>query len=177
MLRLAKTSTFLGVLICSILLSGMVFAPTLNGSTGGRSHTLSNSSSIIPALCSTNCPPQQPPVMIGWGGLRLDSATTTCSSVCYQNSTYAASNVFPGQSQSDMERLVVRMKAMGLNTIRVSFAPYCTNPSGDPSDSPYSSSDAQNMIKIANYYNFWIVLRYDGDSDISSATTCWLNYW
>src|SRR3989449_6319710 len=27
-------------------------------------------------------------------------------------------SVFPGQSQSDMERLVVRMKAMGLNMIR-----------------------------------------------------------
>src|SRR5207245_1253950 len=115
--------------------------------------------------------------MIVFGGLMLDSATTSCSSVCYQNSTYVASNVFPGQSQSDMERLVVRMKAMGLNTIRVSFAPYCTNPSGDPSDSPYSSSDTQNMIKIANYYNFWIVLRYDGNNDISTATTCWLNYW
>jgi len=76
-----------------------------------------------------------------------------------------------------MERLVVRMKAMGLNTVRVSFAPYCTNPAGDQDDSPYSFTDAQNMIKIANYYNFWIVLRYDGNNDISTATTCWLNYW
>ncbi len=115
--------------------------------------------------------------MIGWGGLRLDSATTTCSSVCYHNSTYVPSNVFPAQNQSDMERLVVRMKAMGLNTIRVSFSPFCTNPAGDRDDSPYSFSDAQNMIKIANYYNFWIALRYDGNDDISTATTCWLNYW
>ena len=69
---------------------------------------------------------------------------------------------------------------MGLNTIRVSFAPYCTNPTNnppDPSDSVYSLTDAQNTVKIASYYNFWIVLRYDGDNDISTATTCWLNYW
>jgi hypothetical protein len=70
------------------------------------------------------------------------------------------------------------MKAMGLNTIRVSFAPYCTSPSGDGhSDSPYSLTDAQNTIKVANYYGFWIVLRYDGDDDIATQTTCWLNYW
>ena len=177
MLRLVGTRKFVSVLVCSILVASMLFAPTLKGPSGAEIHVSLNGSSIIPASCTPNCPPQQPPLMIGFGGLRLDSATKTCSSVCYQNSTYVASNVFPGQSQSDMERLVVRMKAMGLNTIRVSFAPYCTNPSGDPSDSPYSSSDAQNMIQIANYYNFWIVLRYDGDNDISTTTTCWLNYW
>ncbi|TMI22744.1 PKD domain-containing protein [Candidatus Bathyarchaeota archaeon] len=177
MLKLVGTRRLLGLLTCSILVASLLFAPTLKGPSGDVGQAFLKGSSMTSTSCSTNCPPQQPPVMIGWGGLRLDSATTTCSSVCYQNSTYVASNVFPGQSQSDMERLVVRMKAMGLNTIRVSFAPYCTNPSGDPSDSPYSSSDTQNMIKIANYYNFWIVLRYDGDSDISSATTCWLNYW
>src|SRR5712692_3459122 len=152
--------TLLAILACAIILTSTVYAHALTPN----------------ASCSTNCPPQQPPVMIGWGGLRLDSATTTCSS-CYQNATFAPSNVFPGQSQSDMERLVVRMKTMGLNTMRVSFAPYCKNPAGDHDDSPYSFADAQNMVKIANYYNFWIVLRYDGDNDISTSTTCWLNYW
>jgi hypothetical protein len=164
------------VLICLTLVSGTFLAPTLT-SLSGTSLTFLKGSSLVPTACSANCPAQQPPVMIGWGGSRLDSATTTCVSVCYQNSTYVPSNVFAGQSQSDMERLVVRMKAKGLNTIRVSFAPYCTNPSGDRSDSPYSFSDAQNMVKIANYYQFWIVLRYDGNNDISTATACWLNYW
>jgi hypothetical protein len=170
------TRTIAGVLICLVLASGTLSAPTLKNQSG-QTHIFPNHSLVIATSCTSNCPAQQPPVMIGWGGSRLDAATTTCSSVCFQNSTHAPSNVFPGQSQSDMERLIVRMKAMGLNTIRVSFAPYCTTPSGDRSDSPYSFSDAQNMIKIANYYNFWIVLRYDGNYDISATTTCWLNYW
>ena len=161
LLRLIRTRSFLVVLVCLILASSMLFAPTLRSLIGQSSNPMKG---------------QQPPVMIGWGGLRLDSATTTCSIVCYHNSTYAPSNVFPGQNQSDMERLVVRMKAIGLNTIRVSFAPSCTSPA-DHDDSLYSSSDAQNMIKIANYYRFWIVLRYDGDNDISTATTCWVSYW
>src|SRR5438132_528712 len=160
-LRLIRTRSFLVVLVCLILASSLLFAPTLRSLIGQSSNPMKG---------------QQPPVMIGWGGLRLDSATATCSTVCYHNSTYASSNVFPGQNQSDMERLVVRMKAIGLNTIRVSFAPYCTSPA-DHDDSLYSSSDAQNMIKIANYYHFWIVLRYDGDNDISTATTCWVSYW
>jgi cellulase (glycosyl hydrolase family 5) len=137
-------------------------------------------SSTAPTSCSANCPPQQPPAMIGFGGLRLDSATanSTACAVCYKNSTFVASNVFPGQSQSDTERLVVKMKAMGMNTIRVSFAPYCSNPAGDGhSDSPYTLTDAKNTIAVANYYGFWIVLRYDGDSDITTQTTCWINYW
>ena len=161
-MRLKGTRSLLVILICLTLASSITYAPTLKSLIGQNSTAMKG---------------QQPPVMIGWGGLRLDSATTTCSSVCYHNSTYAASNVFPGQNQTDMERLVVRMKTMGLNTIRVSFAPYCTNPAGDQDDSPYSFTDAQNMIKIANYYNFWVVLRYDGNNDISTTTTCWLNYW
>jgi Cellulase (glycosyl hydrolase family 5) len=179
MLGLIGTRNILGVIICLILVSSTLAAPTLE-SLSGQGHASPKDSSIIPASCSSSCPAQQPPVMIGFGGLRLDSATvtsTTCS-VCFNNSTFVASNVFAGQSQSDTERLMVRMKAMGFNTIRVSFAPYCTNPSGDGhSDSPYSLTDAQNTIKIANYYGFWIVLRYDGEYDIATQTNCWLNYW
>ena len=175
-MRFTGTRRFPIILVCLMVASSLMSAPTLKN-LNGQSSAFVKGSQTTPALCSSNCPAQQPPVMIGWGGLRLDSATTTCSSFCYHNSTYASSNVFPGQNQSDMERLVVRMQAMGLNTIRVSFAPYCTTTTGDRDDSVYSSSDAHNMIKIANYYHFWIVLRYDGDNDISTATTCWLNYW
>src|SRR3989442_2519947 len=170
------TRSFLVVLTCLILASSMVLAPTLRN-LNSQSSDFVKGSSMTSTSCSTNCTAQRPAVMIGWGGLRLDSATTTCSKVCYHNSTYVTSNVFPGQNQTDMERLVVRMKAMGLNTIRVSFSPYCTNPAGDRDDSPYSFSDAQNMIRIANYYHFWVVLRYDGNQDISTATSCWLGYW
>ena len=179
MLRLVGTRSCLSVLICLILVSSALSAASLK-SPGGQSHALLKGSSIILAPCSPNCPPQQPPVLIGFGGLRLDSATvnSTACSVCYKNSTFVASKVFLGQSQSDTERLVVRMKGMGLNTIRVSFAPYCTSPAGDGhSDSPYSLTDAKNTIKIASYYHFWIVLRYDGEDDIATQTSCWINYW
>src|SRR5712664_3717157 len=185
MLRLVGTRCLPGLLICSILVASLLFAPTLTSASSGQGHAFAKGSSVISTSCSTNCPPQQPPVMIGWGGLRLDSATVTstlCTTLsfqpCYHNTTFVASNVFPGQSQSDTERTVVKMKAMGFNTIRVSFAPYCTSPSGDGhSDSPYSFTDAQNTIKIASYYHFWIVLRYAGNDDIATQTTCWLNYW
>src|SRR2546428_12968607 len=136
--RLMGARSFLVASICLLLASSVIFAPTLRSLNDQRANPMKG---------------QQPPVMIGWGGLRLDSATTTCSSVCYHNTTYVPSNVFSGQNQSDMERLVVRMKAIGLNTIRVSFAPFCTTPSADRADSPYSLSDAQTMIKIPNYYN------------------------
>src|SRR5437879_5702287 len=129
MLKMIGVRSFLVVLICLILTSTIVSAPTLRSLNDQSSASMKG---------------QQPPVMIGWGGLRLDSATTTCSIICYHNSTYVPSNVFRGQNQSDMERLVVRMKAIGLNTIRVSFAPSCTSPA-DHDDSLYSSSDAQNM--------------------------------
>jgi hypothetical protein len=178
MMRLVRPRSSLGVLICLILVSSTLFVPTLK-SLDDQSHASLGISSIIPASCSSNCPPQQPPLMIGFGGLRLDSATITATAcaVCYKNTTFVASNVFPGQSQSDTERLLVRMKAMGFNAIKVSFAPFCSNPAGDPSDSPYNLTDAQNTVKVASYYGFWIVLRYDGNDDISTQTTCWLNYW
>jgi hypothetical protein len=179
MFRLMRTRSWLVALVCLTLVSSTLFTPALK-SPDGQTRAFVKGSSIALASCSMNCPPQQPPVMIGFGGLRLDSATvaSTACSVCYKNSTFVASNVFPGQSQSDTERTVVKMKAMGFNTIRVSFAPYCTSPSGDGhSDSPYSFTDAQNTIKIASYYHFWIVLRYAGNDDIATQTTCWLNYW
>ena len=143
--------------------------------TDSASHSASSAQAVVVPTG------QQPPVMIGWGGTRLDGATLNsqypCSG-CYKNTTFAASNVFPGQTQSDMERLVVRMQAMGFNTIRVSFAPYCSNPAGSGiDDSPYNLTDAQNMIKVANYYHFWIILRYDGENDISTQTACWTGYW
>src|SRR2546425_10251491 len=104
------TRSFLVVLTCLILASSMVLAPTLRNLSSQSSDYVKDSETA-PTSCSTDCPAQRPPVMIGWGGLRLDSATTTCSTVCYHNSTYAARSVFPGQNQSGMERLVVRMKA------------------------------------------------------------------
>src|SRR3989442_10331194 len=104
MLKLVGTRRLLSLLTCSILVASLLFAPTLKGPSGDVGHAFLKGSSMTSTSCSTNCPPQQPPVMIGWGGLRLGSATATCSTVCYQNSTYVGSKFFPGPSQNDSEK-------------------------------------------------------------------------
>src|SRR5260370_36857350 len=132
MLRSVGTRSCLGVLICLILVSSALSVASLK-SPGGQSHALLKGSSIILAPCSLNCPAQQPPVMIGFGDLRLDSATvsSTACSVCHKNSTFVARNVFSGQSQSCTETTVVKMKAMGVHTNRRSLRPYFDRTSGE----------------------------------------------
>src|SRR2546428_13038649 len=100
MLKLVGTRRLLGLLTCSILVASLLFAPTLKGPSGDVGQAFLKGSSMTSTSCSTNCPPQQPPVMIGWGGLRVGSAATTRSKGCYQNSTYGGNKVFPGANQS-----------------------------------------------------------------------------
>src|SRR3989442_1805649 len=99
--RLMGARSLLVALICLLLASSMIFAPTLRSLNGQSSNPMKG---------------QQPPVMIGWGGLRVDSATTTRPSGCYHKSTYVPRNVFPPQNQSDIERLIFPIKGMGLHT-------------------------------------------------------------
>src|SRR3989442_3491272 len=100
------TRSFLVVLICLILASSMLLAPTLRNSNR-QSSDFVKGSETAPTSCSTNCPAQRPPVMIGWGGLRLGSGTTNCSTVFYHHSTDSASSGFPRPNQSDMDRVVI----------------------------------------------------------------------
>src|SRR5213080_2674751 len=73
----------------------------------------------------------QSSVILGWGGSRLVENTV------YSNMTIP-SIVFPFENASDQEILARRIVEMGLNAIRISFAPYCTNPNGFMS--PYNST-------------------------------------
>jgi PKD repeat protein len=114
------------------------------------------------------------PVLIGWGGIRLDEAAV--GGGVNQPSNPPASLVFPGEKATNMELILIEMKAMGYNTVRVDFDPYCT---GSQYMSTYSATNIQRAIQIAQYFGFWIIIDYHGYSEPfnSSQASCWLNFW
>src|SRR6266702_7531409 len=81
----------------------------------------------------------QSPVILGWGGSRLVENTL------YSNAT-VPSIVFPLERASDQEVLARRIVELGLNAIRISFAPYCIDPNGFMS--PYNSTRLDRAIRI-----------------------------
>ncbi|MBO0888634.1 PKD domain-containing protein, partial [Candidatus Bathyarchaeota archaeon] len=109
------------------------------------------------------------PTLIGWGGIRMDE------SIAGSGGTPSA--VFPGESASNMELLLIELKAKGYNAVRVDFDPYCTDTVDFNYMSVYSSTNAQRAVEIAKHYGFWIILDYHGYSDIFRNTSCWLSYW
>src|SRR5256712_4302777 len=109
------------------------------------------------------------PVLIGWGGIRMDESVT--------NTAGTPSAVFPGEYASNMELSLILMKAKGYNTVRVDFDPYCTDTVDYNYMSVYSQTNAQRAVPIAQHYGFWIIIDYHGYSDIFRNSSCWLNYW
>jgi hypothetical protein len=75
-----------------------------------------------------------------------------------------------------MELLLIELKAMGYNTVRVNFDPSCT---GSQYMSAYSATNLQRAITIAQHFSFWIIIDYHGYSEVFNSTTatCWLNFW
>src|SRR5881296_109494 len=105
------------------------------------------------------------PVLGGWGGARLVDTG--------QNLTAPASLVFPGERQSNFEQIALRQFQLGYNTVRASFAPYCSvlyglNTIAVPQDfiGNYSSVQLSRAIKIAEYFSMWIVVDYHGYTDL-----------
>src|SRR2546426_9356823 len=76
-----------------------------------------------------------------------------------------------------MELLLIKLKALGYNTIRVDFDPYCTDTVDYNYMSVYSQTNAQRAVHIAQHYDFWMIIEYHGYSDIFRNTSRWLNYW
>ena len=109
------------------------------------------------------------PILVGWGGVKMDASST--------GSGGTLSAVFPGEYVSDMEVLLIEMKAEGYNTVRVDFDPYCSDMIDQNYMSVYSQTNAQRAVQIAQHYNFWIIIDYHGYSDIFRNTSCWLSYW
>src|SRR5205807_2303859 len=88
------------------------------------------------------------PTVLGWGGSRLVENTL------YSNTTIP-SIVFPFENASDQEVLARRIVEMGLNAIRISLAPYCTDPNGFMS--PYNSTRLDRAIRIGDTH--WIAVQ------------------
>ena len=118
------------------------------------------------------------PILGGWGGTRLKDTS--------QNLTGPASLVFPGERASNFEQIALEQVKSGYNTIRASFAPYCSvryglNSNASPQDfmGNYSAAQLARSLKIAEYFNMWIVVDYHGYSDFANSTlvSCWLNFW
>jgi len=115
----------------------------------------------------------------GWASTRVNDTRILDNSTSAPNSV-----VFSGQKISNFEQMVAREASLGYNTIRASFAPYCGLHYGiKPPDSnfmgDYNSNQLARAIKIATYFNFWIVVDYHGYSDLYNSTTatCWQNVW
>src|SRR5947208_15733602 len=106
----------------------------------------------------------QSPIILGWGGSRLVENTL------YSNTT-VPSIVFPFENASDQEVLARRIVEMGLNTIRISFAPYCTDPNGFMS--PYNSTRLERAIRIVGTLRVWIIVDYDCYEDVSNSMVGW----
>jgi len=148
---LSRHSRALGVLALALVAMGVFIYPFLTH----HPESLANATT---------------PVVVGWGGVRLDEASRT-------DSGNPSSRVFPGQTASNMEYLVQVLAQRGLNAIRVDFDPYCTDTVDYNYMSVYSETNARQTVAIAKYYGFWIIVDYHGYSDIFRNTDCWLSYW
>ena len=108
------------------------------------------------------------PSIVGWGGSRLQ-----------ENENYSGplipSIVFPWENASDQEILARTIVQDAGNAIRVSFAPYCTNPNGFMS--PYNTTRLARTIDIAKTLGLWIIIDYHGYNDTFNQPSCWLNFW
>src|SRR5436309_2318590 len=131
----------------------------------GMTATSSESLVVLPSSTGVG----SVPVLIGWGGVRMDESVANTGGV--------TSAVFPGEYASNMELSLILLKAKGYNTVRVDFDPYCTDTVDDNYMSVYSQTNAQRAVQIAQHYGLWIIIDYHGYSDIFRNTSCWLNYW
>lgn len=139
--------------------------------TDSAAKTISTSQTLT---VLTSGGPTSVPVLIGWGGIRLDEAAV--GGGVQQPPTSTPSVVFTGESATNMELLLIELKAMGYNTVRVNFDPACT---GSQYMSAYSATNLQRAITIAQHFGFWILIDYHGYSEVFNSTTatCWLNFW
>src|SRR2546425_580950 len=137
---------------------------TVTDSTG-KTATSPQSLTSLPASTGSG----SVPTLVGWGAVRMDESQA--------GSGGTSSAVFPGESASNMELVLIEMKAKGYNTVRVDFDPYCTDTVDYNYMSVYSQTNAQRAVQIAQHYGFWIIIYYHGYSDVFRNTSCWLSYW
>ncbi len=125
---------------------------TVTDNTGATA-TSSQSLTVLPTSTGGSVP-----TLVGWGAVRMDESQAGSGGV--------SSAVFAGEYASDMELLLIEMKAKGYNTVRVDFDPYCTDTVDYNYMSVYSQTNAQRAVQLAQHYGFWIIIDYHGYSDI-----------
>ena len=115
------------------------------------------------------------PIILGWGGPRGDESSLSSP---YHDGSNPSSLVFPGEQASNLEVQALRLQSMGFNAVRFSFAPGCTNPDGGFMY-PYSPENLERAIRIAEYFDFWIIVDYHGYEDLvtTSLADCWIDFW
>ena len=137
-----------------------------------------STTTLVMAAERVHATPSVAPLLGGWGGTRLKDTS--------QNLTGPLSLVFPGEKASNFEQIAFKQVQRGYNTIRASFAPYCSvwyglNVNASPQDfmGNYSSVQLARSLKIAEYFSMWIVVDYHGYTDFTNSTlvSCWLNFW
>ena len=179
----------------SIKLAPGTYTATLTVRDSGGQSTSSSQTVTVTSTstgCTTNCNggthPTTWPRLIGWGGNRLDEAAVGAGGI-NPNTSSEASCCFLGETATNLQLTVERMKALGYNTIRVDFDPFCSDNTDSNYMSAYSAANLQRAITIAQFYHFWIIVDYHGYIDMETTTTgmvvsgfptlqaCWLNFW
>src|SRR6267143_4680867 len=153
-MRFDRKSSFMIIILCATIATAAL-APYRTAGINSLTTYNANSSSA-------------PPTVAGWGGVRLDESLA--------HSANPASQVFSGESASNMELQVQRLQARGFNGIRVSFQSACSSPK---EMGAYDPTWLNRATTIAKHYNFWIIVDYHGYNDLTSSTgvNCWLAYW
>ncbi len=136
------------------------------------SATMTSTATTTLSVAPTPPPTRFPtfgPVIIGWGGTRLDET------VKYDTSN-PPSLVFGGEQASNQEMQAAKLAGMGFNALRVSFQSACTN---KREMGPYDSFWLNRSIAIARHYNMWVIVDYHGYDDLvgSNNVDCWLSFW
>jgi PKD repeat protein len=150
-----------GLLISGLLCSMLLFSLVLPQ----RQLTGPQLTSYETALLAA---PQPAPVIVGWGGSRLEESSTFDESL--------PSIVFLGEQASNQELQILKLSLLGFNAIRVSFESTCTS---RQEMGPYDAGNLERSIAIAEHYSFWIIVDYHGYDDLVSTAgaDCWLGFW
>lgn len=125
------------------------------------------------------------PLMTGWAGVRIGESDPQQGN--------PPSNVFPGQSASDMELEVANLTARGFNTERVIFKNPETSGIEWPNKVAFNNTRLARATAIAQHFGIYMILNYHHDCDwVNSTYTCtdpetrltvtdlqskWLRFW
>lgn len=131
----------------------------------GLSYLTVNDTSASPMtefFSTSTIPPQQPPLLYGWGGILATGSL-------HYNTNNPASAIFPGEQASNTEVAFAEMKARGYNAARVAII----DPGNQPDSNTYDSIAWHRTLELANYFGLSVI----GDDHQYNITSSWLPFW